>query len=392
MSMNPEREHLLALWSREWSPIRRGPERHLFPHKFIDRILPVAQTHAPLLQALLAYSGTTWGIANRIPAVSISGQHTFAVELLSHACPTEREASTDEAMLAATVMLLIYMAQGDALEVNKHVSGLVHLARLRGGPHYLGLSGLVAELLIYADHTQAIFFNHEPVWQFPLPPLTMGLAPEAGKSFQKAADAHELEPSIAQAALSVCKVADIFEYATNGKTLPRAALNSFGYLSTIADYQLARCNALFHQSASITECICLALILFNHIVLRNDGASTPCIVQVEYQFWQALKQAEGHGLRSNVPPELYMWMIMMALTVSIRDECQFRHTGIEKLKAAKINTTIQTWDRFRQSVLDEYVWLPSEQEETFKMVWLEVEGLKVDNGMRTPQSIGGKGR
>ncbi|KAJ9656489.1 hypothetical protein H2198_004948 [Neophaeococcomyces mojaviensis] len=392
VSMDPEREHLLALWSREWSLTKRGPERHLFPRKFIDRILPAARNHAPLLQALLAYSGTLWSIANHVPAVSASAQHALAVELLSQACPTEREASTDEAMLTATLLLLIYMAQGNAFEVNKHVSGLVHLAGLRGGPHYLGLSGLVAELLIYADHTQAIFFNHEPVWQFPLPPLNMGLLPKCGKAFQNAMDAHELERSVAQAALSVCKVADILDYATNVKGLPKVALNSFGYLSTIAEYQLARCNALHHQSASLNECICLALILFNHIVLRNDGATTPCIVQVEYRFWQALEQAEGRGLRSSILPSLYMWMVITGLTVGIRGECQFRRVGVEKLRAAKINVTSKTWDQFRQSVLEEYVWLQSAQEETFKAIWLEAEGLRSDTGARTPQRVGGKGR
>lgn len=383
IALDAERQHLLALWSRPWSLVRRGPERHLFPWKFIDRVLPSAQSHAPLLQALLAYSGTIWGIANHAPPSLAVDQHSIAVEMLSQACPTEREASSDEAMLAATLLMLVYMAQGNAFEVNKHMAGLVHLTSLRGGPHYLGLSGLVAELLIFADHSQAFFFNHEPVWQFPLPPLTMGLAPRAGKAFREAVAGRELNESVLQAALSVCKVTDIFDCAANDQPISKAASNSFSYLSTISEYQLARCNALFHQSASVNECICLALILFDQIILRNDGATTPGIIQAEFRFWQVLEQIEAQGVRSGISPNLYMWMIVTGMTLCIRGKCQFRRVGIDKLRMARASLTAQTWEQFRQNVLEDYVWLKSAQEETLRTIWLETEGLK--NDLDTPK-------
>lgn len=382
LALDAQREHLLALWSKEWAHTRRGPERHLFPEKFIDRVLPAAKAHPPLFHALLAYSGTMWTLANNIVGDIALGQQAFAVELLSQACPTETDASTDEGMLAATLLLLVYMAQGNGFEVSKHVSGLVHLARLRGGPHYLGLSGLVAETLIHADHMQAIFFNQQPVWQLALPPLEMGLPARLGHGFQQATSRHQIDLPLSLAAGSVCKVADIFEAASGGRPLPLKVKNAFNYLSTIAEYQLARCNVAYNQTADIDECICLSLILFNHVVLRNDGAITPSILQIEHRFWHALDSAEAKGSTMNMLPCMYMWMVMNGLTVSIRAECQYRHHAVGKLRTARLSAGIITWEQLRQNVLDDFVWLPEAQEETFRRIWIDVEGVK--STMPTP--------
>ena len=376
-----EQDHLLSLWSKEWSAIRRGPEKHLFPTPLIDRILPIATKNAPLLQAVLAYSGTLWTSANHIISDLATRQQTVAVEMLSQACPSEREASTDEAMMAATLLLLVYMEQGNEFEVSKHITGLEHLVKLRGGPHYLGLSGLLAETLIHADHMQAIYFNQQPVWPLPLPTLDIGLPEKLGHGFRLALDAHELDVPLALAAKSVCKVADIFDCGSISSTagIPRTAKNAFGYLAMMATYQLAQCNAAYHALATETECICLALILFNHVVLCDDGTITPSALRIEYQFWQALQAAEQKGALIKTSPCLYMWMIFTGLTVTIRMESQYRPGGIEKLRAMKSGAGIHTWDQLKSNVLDDYVWLASSQEETFKRMWLEVEGLRSVN-------------
>lgn len=378
--LDAERDQLLALWSAEWAPVKRGPEKHLFPTKFIDRILPAARNHMPLLQALLAYSGNLWAVANNVLSDLASRQQAFAVEMLSQACPTEQEASTDEAMLAATLLLLIYMAQGNGMEVHKHVLGLVHLARVRGGPYYLGLSGIVAETLIHADHMQAIFFNHEPQWQLPLPALDIGLPEKLGRAFRKASANQEMDIALALTAKSVCRVADVFDHASNNASLPNDVKYGFNYLTMIAEFQLARCNAAYHGTATMNECVCLALILFNHVVLCNDGAITPDILQVEYRFWQALETAESKGYMLSIVPSLYMWMVLTGMTTRIRGESQYRIIGVEKLRASKAGAGVSKWEQLKANVLDDYVWVASAQEETFRRIWLEVEGLKSASG------------
>lgn len=376
--MDAQRQHLLSLWSTEWSANKHGLERHLFPVKRIDRVLPAAQNHMPLMQALLAYSGTIWAMVNNVMNEVASAQQAFAVEMLSQACPTEREAGTDEAILAATLLLLIYLAQGNGVEVAKHVSGLVHLTKTRGGPHYLGIGGVVAETLLHADHMQAIFFNHAPIWPLPLPQLNIGLPEGMGKGFESTTTTVSLDLSLSLAAKSVCRVADVLVYASMGRVLPADVKHAYNYLVLMAEYQLAHCNASYHASSTLDECVCLVLVLFNLVVLCNDGTTTPSILQVEYRFWQALEEMNAKSLLQSTAPYLYIWMLLTGLTVAIREPSRYRMICVEKLRAVRGSAGVTSWDQLRTNVLDQFLWLPCTQEETFRGIWLEVEGLKSD--------------
>lgn len=312
-----------------------------------------------------------------------SRQQAVAVEMLSQACPSEQEASTDEAMMAATLLLLVYMEQGNDFEVSKHVAGLEHLVKLRGGVHYLGLGGVLAETLLHADHMQAIFFSQSPVWRLVLPALDdIGLPPKMGNGFRQMPDNH-IDLQVALAAGSTCKIADIFDCAA-GVGISKTTRYSFGYLSMMATYQLAQGNAVHHGSATVNECLCLALILFHHVVLCNDGSVSPGISRIEYRFWTALQEAEAKGAMLGILPCLYMWMVTMGLTVAVRRECSYRMLAVEKLRAARIPAGIQRWDQFKTGVLDDFVWLPGAQEEVFRRIWKEVEGLP---GMKTNGSV-----
>lgn len=374
--MDAERQHLLNLWSHEFSTRNQTPERHLIPVRFIDQILPAARSHAPLFQAILALSATSWASANNVIDEVAPRHLTYAVQMLSQACPTEQAASTDEAMLAAILILLIYLAQGNGFEVGKHISGLVHLATMRGGPHYLGLSGIVAEMLMHADAMQAIFFDREPVWKLPLPALDIGPPSRMGRGFQTLIPTNQIDLPLLLAADSLCRAADIFGQAASGKTLPLEVKFAFGYLSTISEYQLAQCNAMYHSSSSRNECLCLALILFNHVILRNNGAISPSIRKVEYRLWTSLEAAETNGILLEMQPTVRLWMLMTGLTASVRGDCQFRAMAIDKMRALRLSAAITGWDTLRVKVLDEFLWLAVVEEEVFRRVWLEVEGIK----------------
>ncbi|KAK5080152.1 hypothetical protein LTR70_008927 [Exophiala xenobiotica] len=237
------------------------------------------------------------------------------------------------------------MAQGNGLEIRKHISGLVHLVIVRGGLHYLGLGGLVSDMLTYADVMQAIFFNTEPVWAVPLPPLDISPSAKMGSGFRGLSSASQgIDPPLVLAAQSVCKVA-----------------------------------AIFQCTGTLDECVCLALILLHHVVLRNDGTITPAILQVEYQFWQALEQAEEKGVMAAVAPRLYVWMCCMGATVSVLlangGRTRFSCVAVEKLRRVQAKAGVVGWESVRTDVLEEFCWVGVVQEEMFRRMWTEVEHL-----------------
>lgn len=396
LPLDPEREHLLNLWSHPWSLTKNARahtlESHLFPSSFIDRVLPAARAHAPLLHAVLAYSGTLCAIAHKEISDMAKRQQAFAIQLLTRACPTEQDASTDEAMLAATLLLLVYMAQGNGLETQKHVSGLIRLVAVRGGLHYLGLAGLVSDMLTYADVMQAIFFNTEPVWTLPLPPLDIGPPAKMGRGFRNMLGrSKDIDPSLMLAAQSVCKVAGIFQRAEEhlNNTPPKQAMNGLSYLSMITPYQLAKCNAVYHNTGTVDECVCLALILLHHVVLRSEGTITPAIRQVEHQLWQALEQAENKGPMPGVAPRLYAWVCFMGATVSVLladgEWTESTSLAVQKLGQVRTIAGVIGWESVRRDILEDFCWVGVVQEEVFRRIWAVVEhcerpGIQ-DNGI-----------
>lgn len=376
VTMDIESQHLLALWSQDWGRVRRGPERHLFPYRWIDAVLPSATGHGPLFQTLLATSATFWAMANN-PLDDTAPRHLhLAVQMLAQTCNDEASASTDECVLASILFTLIYLAQGDRYEAERQFGVLVQIVRLRGGPHYLGMSGMLADLLLHADYVQAIFFDREPSFKLLLPALEVGLPPRLGLEFRKLLTSSKFDSDVLLAADSLCRATDIFEHPLTGGPRPPSVTHSFSYLSSISEYQLAHCNSVHHGAGTWNECVILALLLFNTVVLRNHGAIDAPIQILEHRFWIAIETTVTQGGFRDVPPCLLLWVLITGLTPCIYAECKYRVNAVEKMRAARMSAAIHGWEQFRSQVLDSFLWMPSAQEEVFRDVWQEVEGFR----------------
>ena len=409
LGLDPDGEQLLQLWYSSWSPQSSipspglPPERHLFPRPFIDRVLPFAQDYPPLLHALLAYSGILASLANGDQRIAVLGAHqqTYAVDLLSQACPGEGEASSDAAMLTATLLMLVYMAQGNAVEVQKHISGLSYLCRIRGGLHYLGMGGLVSECLLWADGMTGIWLNVNPMWEMILPPIDIDVkGPKRyGSALTKAVAIHEgklvassqeeqssallgLTLDVIQAFRGLCRLTDIFAAAAGRSMdqLPRAAINGYGYIAGVVEFQLARCNAIYQGSGTIDECVILALFLFNHAILRNDGLITTLLMQVEYRFWTILSTPLRREIIQKTVAGLRLWLCFTGLSVGVLlrrrgEDTQFWSVAIRNLNEVNQRLGCSTWEEVKREVLEEYVWLAGAQEDLYRRAWLDATGI-----------------
>lgn len=378
IAMDPERHQLLSLWTQGWGRVKRGPERHLFPKQWIDYVLPSAMAHAALFQALLATSASMWAMAHNMFDEATARHLRLADQVLNEVCTNQNAANKDECLLASLLLTVIHQAQGNARETDRRFANIVNLVGQRGGPYYLGMSGIVADLLLYVDYLQAALLDCEPVWTLPLPALQIGIPQRLGPAFRELIPSALFHLDLLLAADSICRTTDIFEQPLGGMAQDSGASNSFGYLSTVAEYQLAHCNAAFHGSCTWNECVCLGLLLFNHIILRNDGAITAPIRKIEHQFWQTIDSTISRGGSQSIPPCLLLWLLITGLSSCILTDSQYRWTAIKRMRAAKITAAIDGWEHFQRRVLDDFVWLRAAQEETFRDVWLEVEGHKND--------------
>lgn len=370
---------MLSLWTRKWSPVDRGPERHLFPTRFIDRIMPAAKTHTALFHALTAYAEVMWSQNHGLPSTSATGELALAVDSLSATCSTADLASTDEAILSALLLMLIYMVQGEMVRVQTHIDGLAYLVKLRGGLHYIGLAGMVTDVLLYADYQQATFFGRMPVWSLPLPPLDIGPRSSLGAGFGPAVAARETDTAVAATARVMCKLATLSEMAVQNLPVAKEGGSMYGsytYLASIVEYQLAVQNVTYWNSHTVNECVVLALILFNQVVLHGDEPIGPAIRAAEHRFWGALEVVEKSYVPPTISPCLHIWLIMMGLSTCIRGDCAYRASAVDRLRVVRIRAATASWDQVKTDCLDRYVWLRVAQEGTYRRVWTEVEGAE----------------
>lgn len=376
IAMDSERHQLLSLWSQDWSRTRRGPERHQFPVRWIDQVLPKAMRHAALFQALLATSASMWEMARTTMSESTARHTHLADQILSQTCTNETIASQDECLLAALLLAYLHQAQGNHRETDQRYSGIVHLVVSRGGPHYLGMSGIIADMLLHVDYLQAVLLDCEPVWKLPLPALQVGIPPRLGAAFRGLMSSNTFNVEVLLAADSTCRMTDIFEQLSEAQSSASGATNSFGYLSTVSEYQLAHCNAVYHGSGTWEECICLALLLFNHVIMRNNGAITTPVRKIEQQYWKTIDDARSRGGFRDVPPCLLLWLFMTGVSSVVLGECEYRSIAVSRMRSAKISAAIDGWEHFQRRVLDDFVWVRAAQEEVFRSIWFEVEGYR----------------
>lgn len=379
MSLTAEQSHMLSLWTQEWSPVKLGPERHLFPFRLIDFVMPAAKRHTALFHALVAYAGIMWSHNNGTSSADALQAQTLAVNSLSTTCSTADLASTDEAILSALLLMLIYMAQGEMLQVQTHIDGLAYLVKLRGGLHYIGLAGLVTEFLLYADYLQALYFSRTPIWSLPLPALEIGPQSGMGAGFGVAVTNREIDAVVGTTARGMCEFATLAEMALQNLPAPKQMGGTYGsypYLASITEYQLALQNFTYLHSHTVNECVLLALIMFNQVVLRGNEPIGPVVRAVEHRFWTAFESMEKRRVHLRFSPCLYIWMIMMGLSLCMRGNCAHRASAIKKLRTARIRAAVVGWKQCHTMCLDRYVWLRIAQESTYRRIWAEVEAAE----------------
>lgn len=370
----PEDHRLLDLWTQQWPGTHQAPSRHLFPVPIINHLYPHIMKSPTLFRAFLSVAAIRVSMAKgEIDEVAFR-QQADAIRHHSAACVDKKTASSDENIMAAICIMSNHRAQGNVSEVCRHIEGINALVKSRGGPHYLGMNGIVAEYLMYADHAQAIWHEIPPVWGIPLPSLKFpGITghPKLGSGFEILHD--HLDVAFLKLADDMCRLTRLFEAGLKEK-IPQQALKPIGYLSMVCEYQIAKLAFEYSGTISRNSCLCLALLLFDQVILRNFGAISPGIRRSEQRFWQNIKDSQDQKLWADdtyVP--LLMWTLFTGLSVSIRTKGPEYEYAVEQLRIARARVDLYSFDEVKEQALDPFCWLDVAQEPAFRKIWREME-------------------
>ena len=220
-----------------------------------------------------------------------------AIRLQAQSC---QQGSPDDArIISALAIMSNHMAAGNPRMMAPHMKAITGFVQQRGGLQYLGMDGIVADNLMYADHTRAITYNTRPGYQMPLPSLqpVVGWLPSRrlGQGFLVLEKLLPLTVATTSVLSDMSLLTDIYDRAARKKANNKESIY-FGYLASVVEYQLAELNATYDETGTVEELLTLTLLLINHTIFRNYGTVSPIMPTLESRFWRCFRQIRNQGV------------------------------------------------------------------------------------------------
>lgn len=297
--MTPEYEALYAQGWLRWNSDFRGPERHLFPRSRYSAILRSDWHDEALHYAVLSV------IATQLSKLRTGTLDQLALDLQLKVVSAQRKAlahgqfSDARIVTALAIVSNSFASTGNGQEdLSAPLQLIAAGVEKRGGLQYLGMEGIVADNLMLGDHTRAIMYNIMPQYKMHLPPATSTTAPKPGGAYSQLLACGLISAEVEEVANSYWVLLKIYDRAAKGKGTSSEA-TYFAYLASVVEYRLACLNAKISDSNTLDECIILACLLSNHILLRNYGQMSPSVRSLEARFWQRFENLRSEGFFRN---------------------------------------------------------------------------------------------
>lgn len=298
-----------------------------------------------------------------------------AIRLQARAC--EDGKPDDARIMTALSIMSNHMAAGNAKEMVPHMQAIASFVSRRGGLHNLGMDGLVADNLEYADHTRAVVYNNCSNYPMVLPslqPSAQQITPGSflrhlGAGFYALWQANLISEPLYHAASDISFLTDIYDRAAR-KVVTIAETHYFSYLASVVEYQLANLNATYHDTGSLDDCLTLALLLLNHSIFRNYGQVSPIIPILESRFWHCFEKLR-HDSRL-VSNDLLIWLTFTGVISHVRRPCPFMEDAVKVLAEIRVEQPRLTFDTVKVLALDKYTWSATVQEHVFRQIWEQV--------------------
>jgi len=357
--MTPEYERLYAQGWLRWNSDFNGPERHLFPHSRYSAVFRNAWHDVALHYGLLSL------LATQISMLRSGVVDETALELQGKAISAQSRAIQHDQLSDARVMTALCI-MSNAFATNKQDDLTVHLAligaslRQRGGLQYLGMDGIIADNLMYADHTRAVISNQQPHYQVHTPPVPLNTAPAPSPVYADLCLRGLVSQEVATAASNYQTLVTLFNKAARGRGTPSEATYFF-YFANVVEYQLTNANARYHDTNTTDECLILACLVSNHTLLRNYGQLSPAVQIVEARMWKCLAylRENNHFLPYGLH-DLELYLACVCTITSIRTPSPFEHRAIDILAQIRKKSTCSVHTFYELcDVMERYGWSES---------------------------------
>lgn len=379
--MTKELEALYAMaWTR-WNPDFPGPERHLYPKSRYSAIFKEAWHDEAMLYGVLSSFATQVsilrdGVVDKL-ALDLQGRVLAA----QRAALAKGELSDARVITALCIMSNSYATnKGD--DLSSHLKVVATWIQRRGGLDRLGMDGIVADNLMFADFVSAAIHNRKPVYTVHLPALHSSTAPKPGSAYTNLEKLRLLRSDVVSMASNYVVLMRIFDRVAKGINESSEA-TYFAYLANVVEYQLACINEQYHGTNTLEECIVLAILIGNYTLLRNHRQLAPCVPLFEVRFWRCLDKLRNRdtflepGLQ-----DLEYYLVCIGTLTSVRRPSPFEKKCIVIMGELWEGGAgyVQDFDQLCDA-MDKYGWSNSVCLKLYSKIW-----LKSSDGNRSSSS------
>jgi hypothetical protein len=341
-------------------------------------IAPVAMIDPAVCLGVISVSAKTAGVRLGQPARNASAQFLYSQAKRLVYERLANNYTTDETIMAAVTLFVVSVSFGNEAAIRQNRGVVRDVVARRGGPSRLGMGGVLAEYIIWAELLGALSLKDEPIYVSEAMPGFLMTPPPVvyGASFSSPSILESLHPSMIEICLTMCRMTEVLEKATREGATPQEFIYFYSTLKWIA-VRRTQFRATCYNTGTKDECISNVIEIFRINVFGTQPESREFNLDFCSQLQHALMRTDL-SLYWNGQTQILIWVLFVVGTVEFEGE--FRRWFMDLLRRSISYSYASehwpsTWREEALHDLKSFLWSEVRLAEPFIKICNEVEQL-----------------
>jgi Fungal specific transcription factor domain len=341
----------------------------------------LAEKCPPLCYSIVSYAASR--IASSQGTIDDRALKHYAQGVRSLAEAVNRPA-TESVTLAALTLLQHDLIFFHTRAIGTHIEGIYTMIEKQGGLSYL--DGTIGHVALFCDYQASVLLDRPPKYLHPslqdARPLN---APEItnGQAFPKCKVWQLVDPRLREVIQDVCLLVEILQRACRLPTT-MGDYQFFGYRRNVVENSLGFMCAEFSDSATINECLCLGMILFQSMTIGGIDTVNGIFDHLVPKFnfiVGGVYQKLGNLWATDI--EMAIWLMFIGTAIPDFYK-RFRNEFLQKLSRMLEASYGKDLAKAKASVrvgLSKYIWCDSMLGKRFNKTWKDIISMSPQPGI-----------
>jgi hypothetical protein len=341
-------------------------------------LAPAAMIDPAVCLSVTSMSATTAGVRLGQPARNASAQSLYGQAKRLVYERLGNSYTTDETIMAAITLLVVSISFGNEAAIRQNRRAVRDLVARRGGPSRLGMGGVLADYIIWAEVLGALWLKDEPFYCSEATPGFLMTPPPAvyGAGFSSPPVLESLHPSMIEISFTMCRLTEVLEKATREDATPHQFIYFYSTLQWIS-VRRAQFRASCYNTGTKDECVSNVIEIFRCNVFSTQPESRTLNFDFCSQLQHALMRTDLFSYW-NGQTQILIWALFVVGTVEFEGESRRWFMDLLRRSISHRYATEDwpgTWRQEALQNLKAFLWSEVRFAESFVKICDEVEQL-----------------